>query len=97
MVNGCQHVRWVITPCARVLNVPGWYSPAKQMHLCGREDNDMPNKYGTYINFRNKAAGNRMAANYRKQFGIGLDGKPRRYGKQKQDKLNEQTTTVHPL
>lgn len=43
----------------------------------------MSNKYHTSCNFRNSAAGKKMAASYRKQFGLGLDGKPRRYGKAK--------------
>lgn len=43
----------------------------------------MSNKYQTHVTFRNKAAGNRMAAAYRKQMGLGLDGLPRRYGRQK--------------
>jgi hypothetical protein len=41
------------------------------------------------IIFRNAVAGNRMAAAYRKQIGLGLDGQPRRYSqrkKQKEDK-----------
>lgn len=46
----------------------------------------MPGKYHTYCTFRNKAAANRMAAYYRKQMGLGLDGKPRRYGKPKKVK-----------
>ena len=47
------------------------------------------------IRFSNKAAALRMAANYRKTFGIGLDGKPRRYGdKSKSKRLleNEQVS-----
>lgn len=43
----------------------------------------MSNKYQTQVTFRNKAAGNRMAAAYRKQMGLGLDGLPRRYGRKK--------------
>ncbi len=35
--------------------------------------------------FRNKAAANHAAAAYRKQFGIGLDGQPRRYGRQRHE------------
>lgn len=42
----------------------------------------MANKYHTACNFKNSTAARKMAANYRKQFGIGLDGKPRRYGRQ---------------
>jgi hypothetical protein len=37
----------------------------------------------THCRFKNKAAANRMASNYRKQMGLGLDGLPRRYGRQK--------------
>lgn len=32
----------------------------------------------THCTFRNKAAAKRVAASYRKQFGLGLDGNPRR-------------------
>ena len=46
-----------------------------------RNTKRMSNKYHTACTFRNSAAARKMAANYRKQFGIGLDGKPRRYGK----------------
>jgi hypothetical protein len=38
-------------------------------------------KKTTYCTFRNVAAGRRAAQMYRKQMGLGLDGKPRRYGK----------------
>lgn len=37
----------------------------------------------TNVTFRNKTAANRLAANYRKQFDIGMDGKPRRRGQAK--------------
>ena len=40
----------------------------------------------THVNFPNKRAALRHAAAYRKQFGLGLDGKPRRYGKPKKKK-----------
>lgn len=53
--------------------------PQKTQHI-------MSNKYFTACNFKSKAAANRMAAAYRKQMGIGLDGNPRRYGKQKKVK-----------
>ena len=44
---------------------------------------------GTYINFRNKASGDKMAAAYRKQNDLGLDGLPRRRGKQRKGKPPE--------
>lgn len=41
--------------------------------------------FETHCRFRNTVSANKMAANYRKQFSLGLDGKPRRYGKRKKD------------
>ena len=34
-----------------------------------------------HVTFKNAAAGRRAAQMYRKQMGLGLDGKPRRYGR----------------
>ena len=36
-------------------------------------------KHSRNCTFQNKAAADRMAAAYRKQMGLGLDGRPRRY------------------
>jgi hypothetical protein len=43
----------------------------------------MSNKFKTALRFRNKAAIRRAQQMYRKQLGLGLDGQPRRYGKQR--------------
>ncbi len=48
----------------------------------------MSNKYHTSCNPRTITAGKRLAAAFRKQLDIGLDGEPRRRGK-KRPKQNE--------
>lgn len=43
-------------------------------------------KHSKVLTFRNVAAGIRAAKAYRKQMGIGLDGKRRRYGPNKKNR-----------
>jgi len=46
----------------------------------------MSNKYRKSLTFQNAAAIRRAQQMYRKQLGLGLDGKPRRYGRPKKEK-----------
>jgi len=41
----------------------------------------MSNKFRKSLNFKNSAAIRKFQQGYRKQFGLGVDGQPRRYGR----------------